>query len=150
MTHFGFPPSVVTLRRKMFVFFGRMAKNIAEGTGSNYTLSENEKTAVRIFEKCLALEKSELLDSPSSDAIYIKTQEIVIVLKNQELRIINGKYSYDFNLPPDQCEKMRKRFDVESERRRKIMEEKIIAKTKRSLQDILSEVNEISSLEETL
>lgn len=131
----------------MFVFFGRIAKNVAEGTGSNYTLSENEKTAVRIFEKCLVLEKSELLDPPGSDEIYIKTQEIVIVLKNQELRIINGKYSYDFNLPPVQCEKMRKRFDTESERRRKIMEEKIIAKTKRSLHDILSEVNGISSSE---
>lgn len=145
MSHFGFTTALVTLRRKMFIFFGRMARNIAEGTGSNYTLTENEKTAVRIFEKCLSLEKSELLDFPSSDTIYIKTQELVIVLKEQELRIINGKYSYDFNLPPKQCEKMRKKFDAENERRRKIMEEKITAKTKRSLHDILSEVNKISS-----
>lgn len=137
--------------RKSRVFFGRFLRRIANfGNDSLSQLSENEKTAVRIFDRCLQREESELLIAPLSDTVYVKTGEIYLILQSNELRIINGKYSYDFNLPGVPCDKMRRRFRLEVEKRRKKMEERIIAKTKRSLQDILMEVSNISSVEKKI
>lgn len=137
--------------RKFRVTLGRFYRRFYS-LGDNHAvgLSENEKTAVRIFDKCLHRVESELLIAPLSDTVYVKTGEIYLILQNNELRIINGKYSYDFNLPSPPCEKMRRRFRLEVEKRRKKMEERIVAKTKRSLQDILSEVANISSVEEKI
>jgi hypothetical protein len=102
---------------------------------------ENEKIAIRIFDKCLHQKESELLIAPLSNTVYIKTDKIYIILQNQEIRIINGRYSYDLHLPVAPCEKMRKKFRAEIEKRVKNMEEKIVAKTKGSLQNILSEIS---------
>lgn len=137
--------------RKIRVAIARMYRKVINlGTSPYQELSENEKTAVRIFDKCLHKEDSELLIAPLSDTVYVKTGEIYIILQNNELRIINGKYSYDFNLPGVSCERMRRGFRLEVEKRRKKMEERIVAKTKRSLQDILLEVANISKVEENI
>lgn len=140
-------PSGVRLSRRIRVQLARFFRKISGESLTGKELSENEKTAIRIFEKCVAREDSELLMAPLSDTFYVKTGEIYLILLNQELRIINGKYSYDFPLASGPCERMRKRFRITLEQRRKKMEEKIVAKTKKSLQDILNEVCDLSNVE---
>jgi len=133
--------------RRIRVGLARFYRKISGEFLTGKELSENEKTAIRIFEKCVMREDSELLMAPLSDTFYVKTGEIYLILLDQELRIINGKYSYDFPLASGPCERMRKKFRITLEQRRKKMEEKIVAKTKKSLQDIFNEVCDFSSVE---
>lgn len=138
--------------RKIRVFIGRFLRTISNFGSSSEDLSENERTATRIFEKSLHKKDSDLLIAPLSETVYINNdkKQITIILQNSDLRIINGKYSYDFKIPGITSERMRRRFRLELEKRRKEMEEKITTKTESSLRDILYELSDVLEVEKKI
>lgn len=127
---------IIRWRRFTRWFSSRLEKNFSQ----QWELSDSQKMAIRIFEKSLSVKDADLLLAPLSDTIYIEVQDIFIILEGRQLKIINGKYQYDIQLPDKEQQKLYDSFRKTLEKRRKQMEIKIISKTNRSLTNILEDI----------
>jgi len=121
---------------RMKNYFEKMEFNPPE------SLSENQELIIKIFETSLLNPDSELLIAPISLTYYINVEDIFIILDDNRVRIINGKYEYHILIPIKTQEKLRDKFKNILESRRKKMEQSIISKTTRNLSQILQDISE--------
>jgi len=110
---------------------------------TNDKLDESQKMGLRIFEKCVSIKDSDIFLSPLSDTIYIEVEDIYIILERSDVQIINGRFQYDLHYPESARIRMRNRvFDV-LESRRVEVENRVKAKSDKTLNSILGEIEEI-------
>jgi hypothetical protein len=130
-------------KRKIRVSWMRFKRWMGRITNSNDKLDESQKMGLRIFEKCVSIKDSEIFLSPLSDTIYIEVDDIYIILERSDVQIINGRFQYDLHYPESARVRMRNRvFDV-LESRRVEVENRVKAKSDKTLNSILSEIEEI-------
>lgn len=130
-------------KRKVRVFWMRFKRWMGRFITTNDKLDESQKMGLRIFEKCVSIKDSEIFLSPLSDTIYIEVDDIYIILERSDVQIINGRFQYDLHYPETARVRMRNRvFDV-LESRRVEVENRVKAKSDKTLNSILSEVDEI-------
>lgn len=109
-------------------------------------LDEYQKKGIRIFKKALLIKDAEIFISPLSDSIYIEVDEIYIILENHELKIINGRFQHDLNYSHRTISQLKKLVLHLLERRRAEVEKRILAKSDRTLDSILKDVEEIKKV----
>lgn len=135
--------STISQKRRI-IRWRRFTKWIHRGLEKKFSyqddLTDSQKMGIRIFEKSLSVKDAELLLAPLSDTIYIEVEDIFIILEGRHLKIINGKYQYDIQLPDKVHQKLYDFFRKTLEKRRKQMEFKITSKTNRSLNNILEDI----------
>jgi hypothetical protein len=130
-------------KRKVRVFWMRFKRWMGRFITTNDKLDESQKMGMRIFEKCVSIKDSEIFLSPLSDTIYIEVDDIYIILERSDVQIINGRFQYDLHYPESARVRMRNRvFDV-LESRRVEVENRVKAKSDKTLNSILSEIEEI-------
>lgn len=108
---------------------------------SEYLPTQAQTLAIKIFEKALANQDSELLMAPISHTFYIELEDIFIILEGREMLIINGRYQYNILVKERDANILESKFKRVLEVRRKRMEKKVMSKTARSLNDILNHLS---------
>lgn len=103
-------------------------------------MTETQELAIRIFERSIANPESDLLMAPLSLTYYVHTKDIFIIVGMNEMRIINGRYEYHIILNDKIFEKLTYKFKRVLENRRKKMEKEMLTNTKKSLENILSDL----------
>jgi hypothetical protein len=83
---------------------------------------------------------TELLMAPLSLTYYVHTKDIFIIMDRGELRIINGRYEYHITINDKIFERLSDKFKRVMENKRKKMEQEMVSKTKRSLENILQDL----------
>jgi hypothetical protein len=140
-------PKASVSKRRMIIRWRRFTSWLHLGLEKKFyqqeDLSDSQKAGIKIFERALTVKDADLLLAPLSDTIYIEVEDIFIILDGRQLKIINGKYQYDIQLPEKEQSKLYTSFKKVLEKRRKQMEFKIITKTNRSLNNILDDIAEI-------
>jgi len=140
-------PKASVSRRRLIIRWRRFTSWLHSGLEKRFSpqedLSDSQKAGIKIFERSLTVKDADLLLAPLSDTIYVEVEDIFIILDGRQLKIINGKYQYDIQLPDREHSKLYTSFKKTLEKRRKQMEFKIIAKTNRSLNNILDDIAEI-------
>ncbi len=140
-------PKASVSKRRMIIRWRRFTSWLHLGLEKKFyqqeDLSDSQKAGIKIFERALTVKDADLLLAPLSDTIYIEVEDIFIILDGRQLKIINGKYQYDIQLPDREHNKLYTSFKKVLEKRRKQMEFKIITKTNRSLNNILDDIAEI-------
>ena len=130
-------------KRKVRVFWMRFKRWMGRFITTNDKLDESQKMGLRIFEKCVSIKDSDIFLSPLSDTIYIEVEDIYIILERSDVQIINGRFQYDLHYPESARIRMRNRvFDV-LESRRVEVENRVKAKSDKTLNSILGEIEEI-------
>ena len=103
-------------------------------------VTETQELAIKIFERSLLKQDAELLIAPLSMTYYIHSNDIFIIMDGTEIRIINGKYEYHILLTEKIHNKLTMKFKKVLENKRKKMEQEMLSNTRRSLQNILQEL----------
>ena len=98
---------------------------------------------MKIFERTVSIKHADIFLSPLSDSIYIEVDDVYIILDGSDLQIINGKFRYDLHYPDAIRSKMRVKILNILEARRIEVEKRIKAKSDRTLNSILDEVEVI-------
>jgi hypothetical protein len=130
-------------RRKIKVSLLRLRRWLAQRLLNPEQLSDSQKMGVRIFERTLSIENAEILVSPLSDSIYVEVNDIYLILERNDLQIINGKFQYDLRYSDNIRMKLLNKVFGVLERRRIQVEKRIKAKSDRTLNSILDEVEQI-------
>lgn len=120
-------------------------RNMRRRIGSNFDpaqpLDDTQKLAVDIVRKAIYTNESNLVIAPISGTKYIHYDEVFIKLESGVVTIINGTYTYHIQLPNKVIYELSEKYDFRLESIRKRWEAHITAKTKRSLTNILQELN---------
>ena len=126
----------------LFIKWTRLSKKISNylkrKMHDDFVQTESQALGIKIFEKALSNKDAELLLAPISRTLYIELNDIFIIMEGKEILIINGKYQYNIVINETNSQILTDKFNRVLESRRKKMERKVIAKTSRSLNDILS------------
>lgn len=130
-------------RRKIKVSLLRLRRWLAQRLLNPEQLSDSQKMGVRIFVRTLSIEDAEILVSPLNDSIYVEVNDIYLILERNDLQIINGKFQYDLRYPDNIRMKLLNKVFGVLERRRIQVEKRIKAKSDRTLNSILDEVEQI-------
>lgn len=130
-------------RRKIKVSLLRLRRWLAQRLLNPEQLSDSQKMGVRIFVRTLSIEDAEILVSPLSDSIYVEVNDIYLILERNDLQIINGKFQYDLRYSDNVRMKLLNKVFGVLERRRIQAEKRIKAKSDRTLNSILDEVEQI-------
>lgn len=131
----------IHIKRKIYKFWLKVNKSFS---GSDFIpqvpITETQELALKIFEKSIVKSESELLMAPLSLTYYVHTKDIFIILDRAELRIINGRYEYHITINDKIFERLSDKFKRVMENKRKKMEQEMVSKTKRSLENILQDL----------
>jgi hypothetical protein len=103
-------------------------------------LTETQELAIKIFEKSILKPDVELLMAPLSMTYYVHSDDIFIIMDGTDIRIINGKYEYHILLTEKIHNKLTMKFKRVLEKKRKKIEQEMLSNTRRSLQNILQEL----------
>lgn len=100
-----------------------------------------QEKAVNITYRLIRDSNSELLMAPLSDKLYIKNENIFVVIGPKSINIINGKFNYDFSIYEKLHDKISVRFKRKLESNRLEMENEITNKVESILDVIYSDIN---------
>lgn len=109
-------------------------------------INENQKLALGIIEEVMMIPESDLLIAPLSGTRYIKLKDVFLKMENSQsegtfVQIINGRFSHYIGMPERIfIDRVEKTFDMEVEKRRKVMEKEMFSKMNKSLGSILEEM----------
>lgn len=122
-------------------FLKRSTNYLDSKVNDDYMPTETQVLAIKIFEKALLNQESDLLMAPISHTFYIELDDIFIIMEGREMLIINGRYQYNVLLKERDAQHLIEKFKRVLEVRRKRMEKKVMSKTSRSLNDILNHLS---------
>lgn len=100
-------------------------------------LNSDQKMAVSIIKKSIVNEYSQLVAAPMSNRKFVHLNDIFITINETLIEIVNGKYSYEIEIPESQMNDIKKCFNRTLERRLHTWERTITNKRAKSLSDIL-------------
>lgn len=100
-----------------------------------------QELAISIVKKAIWNPEAIMLIAPISGTRYIHYDEIFIKIDHRLITIINGTYTYHINISDHDTDFLLERFNFRLENVRKRWEETITAKTTRSLNSILEDLN---------
>jgi hypothetical protein len=95
---------------------------------------------IRIFERAVTIKDVDIFMSPLSDSIYIEINDIYLILDGNDLQIINGKYQYDLHYNEQVRSRMRDKVLQVIESKKAAVEQRIRAKSDRTLHSILEDI----------
>ena len=130
-------------KRKIKLKFWKMVRWIDRKIQKKIDLTESQEMGMKIFERTVSIKHADIFLSPLSDSIYIEVDDVYIILDGSDLQIINGKFRYDLHYPDAIRSKMRVKILKILEARRIEVEKRIKAKSDRTLNSILDEVEVI-------
>ena len=130
-------------KRKIKLKFWKMVRWIDRKIQKKIDLTESQEMGMKIFERTVSIKHADIFLSPLSDSIYIEVDDVYIILDGSDLQIINGKFRYDLHYPDAIRSKMRVKILNILEARRIEVEKRIKAKSDRTLNSILDEVEVI-------
>lgn len=130
-------------KRKIKLKFWKMVRWIDRKIQKKVDLTESQEMGMKIFERTVSIKHADIFLSPLSDSIYIEVDDVYIILDGSDLQIINGKFRYDLHYPDAIRSKMRVKILNILEARRIEVEKRIKAKSDRTLNSILDEVEVI-------
>lgn len=100
-----------------------------------------QELAISIVKKAIWNPDATMLIAPISGTRYIHYDDIFIKIDHRLITIINGTYTYHINISDHDTDFLLERFNFRLENVRKRWEETITAKTTRSLNSILEDLN---------
>ena len=100
-------------------------------------LNSDQKIAISIIKKSIVNEKSQLVAAPMSNRKFVHLNDVFITINETLIEIVNGKYSYEIEIPESQMNNIKKCFNRTLERRIHTWERTITNKRAKSLSDIL-------------
>jgi hypothetical protein len=102
------------------------------------SFTDNENELISICRTLIIKPETTLLTSPISEKRYIKNDhyEIFIVIKSNQINIVNHIYSYSIGVENRVYEKISYIFDLGVEKRREQMEKDIMSNIKYSLSNL--------------
>lgn len=100
-----------------------------------------QELAIAIVKKAIWNPGATMLIAPISGTRYIHYDDIFIKIDHRLITIINGTYTYHINISDKDTDFLLDRFNFRLENVRKRWEETITAKTTRSLNSILEDLN---------
>jgi hypothetical protein len=103
-------------------------------------LSNEQRMGIRIFERAVTIKNADIFMSPLSDSIYIEINDIYLILDGNDLQIINGKYQYDLHYNEQVRSRMRDKVLKVIESKRAEVEQRIRAKSDRTLHSIFDDI----------
>jgi len=95
---------------------------------------------ISIFERAVTIKDVDIFMSPLSDSIYIEINDIYLILDGNDLQIINGKYQYDLHYNEQVRSRMRDKVLQVIESKKAAVEQRIRAKSDRTLHSILEDI----------
>jgi hypothetical protein len=119
-------------------WFQKISIRLIKLSKSYKPFTDNENELVSICRNLISKNETILLMSPISEKRYIKNDkhEIFIIIKSNQIDIINHVYSYSIGVENRVYEKISYMFDLEVEKRREQMEKDIISNIKHSLSNL--------------
>jgi hypothetical protein len=131
----------IHIKRKIYKFWLKLNKSFERSDFiPQVPITETQELALKIFEKSIVKNDTELLMAPLSLTYYVHTKDIFIIMDRGELRIINGRYEYHITINDKIFERLSDKFKRVMENKRKKMEQEMVSKTKRSLENILQDL----------
>lgn len=131
----------IHIKRKIYKFWLKVNKSFERSDFiPQVPITETQELALKIFEKSIVKNDTELLMAPLSLTYYVHTKDIFIIMDRGELRIINGRYEYHITINDKIFERLSDKFKRVMENKRKKMEQEMVSKTKRSLENILQDL----------
>ena len=127
--------------KRSYVRLRNHFKNLTSRLAQKDTLTDAQQISIDIVKKAIYHLDADLLIAPVSDTRYIRFSNIFIRIENANVTIINGLYSYHIVLPEAAIADLCIKFNTRLEKKRKRFEQDIMVKMKRSLSDILTELN---------
>jgi hypothetical protein len=127
--------------------FLKRTNNLGVRVLKTHDLSDPQKMGIKIFEKTVSIKDAEIFLSPLSDTIYIEVNDIYVILDGNDLQIINGKFQYDLHFSDGVRSKLVARVYSVLEGRRIKVEQRIRAKSERTLSSIMADITEIKEKE---
>lgn len=123
------------------VSFRNMRRRLGANFDPSQPLDETQKLAMDIVRKAIFHNGSNLVIAPISGTKYIHYDEVFIKIESGVITIINGTYTYHIQIPNKYVYDLSEKYDFRLESIRKRWEAQITAKTKRSLTNILEDLN---------
>ena len=131
----------IHIKRKIYKFWLKLNKSFERSDFiPQVPITETQELALKIFEKSIVKNDTELLMAPLSLTYYAHTKDIFIIMDRGELRIINGRYEYHITINDKIFGRLSDKFKRVMENKRKKMEQEMVSKTKRSLENILQDL----------
>ena len=106
--------------------------------------NSNEERVIKITEMLLRKSNSELSMTPISSKYYIKYKNIFVVIKDNSINLINGKYNYDIFVSDKVHSYICKKFRKSLETRVNKIEEEISSKVHNILDNIYEDITKDS------
>lgn len=129
-------------RKRFYVKVRKCFKKVTSKLDTKESLNEAQLLTIAIVKKAIFHPTAELVIAPISDTRYIHFDNVFIRIEGLTVTIINGLYSYHVILPDQNIVELYVRFNQRMEFKRKCWEKDIMSKMKRSLSDILNELNQ--------
>lgn len=123
------------------VVFRKLNRYFETAMDSKLEESETKDLAITIVRRAIANPTSTMLIAPISGTRYIHFDEIFIKLNENLITIVNGTYTYQISISDKETEALLDKFNFRLEFIRKQWENSIMTKTKKSLGNILDELN---------
>jgi hypothetical protein len=130
-------------KRKRRVLWLRFLRRLGRINGlvfNKENLSNEQRMGIRIFERAVTIKDVDIFMSPLSDSIYIEINDIYLILDGNDLQIINGKYQYDLHYNEQVRSRMRDKVLQVIESKKAAVEQRIRAKSDRTLHSILEDI----------
>jgi len=130
-------------KRKRRVLWLRFLKRLGYFNGlvfNKQELSKEQRMGISIFERAVTIKDVDIFMSPLSDSIYIEINDIYLILDGNDLQIINGKYQYDLHYNEQVRSRMRDKVLKVIESKKAAVEQRIRAKSDRTLHSILEDI----------
>lgn len=116
----------------------KLRNRVEDRTLKNLTPSELK--TYKIINTLLSDKESELLFDYLETRMYIHKNDMYVIMKNNNVYIVNGSFLHETYLTPKVYDKLKNRFLLKLNQKRDKLMETILSKTEKSLDTILLEI----------